>query len=410
MKSLNPEKALSFISLALPWTLAGSLLFAFISISLTQIFLAAALISWAYLLIKGNKTFSVPGFFWPLLVYAALSLLASFFSVNPEISLKDSRELLLFLIVPITAAALTENKAARKTTLAILVSGLASCLYSIFIFLFEAQAGERVAGFMGHYMTQAGLLVMLSALTLGMLFFGRNGLKWLWALGTVLAGFCLILTMTRSAWIGFGVVATIMLLLYKPKTLAVIPVAAALVFLLSPSPIKRRALSIFSLKGYSNQQRVQYFHAGLKIIAEHPWLGTGPDTVDMVFQNPKYGLPEQARRNVHLHNNFTQIAAERGIPTLAAWLAFLTWTFISLVRMLGQFRIREPSLYPHAAGGLAALVSLVISGLFEYNFADSEITMLFLYMITAPFAMKRMVLLHGESSKKTVTAGCSRML
>jgi hypothetical protein len=38
---------------------------------------------------------------------------------------------------------------------------------------------------------------------------------------------------------------------------------------------------------------------------------------------------------------------------------------------------------------LAALLALFTAGLFEYNFADSEITMLFLYMITIPFSLAR---------------------
>jgi hypothetical protein len=40
---------------------------------------------------------------------------------------------------------------------------------------------------------------------------------------------------------------------------------------------------------------------------------------------------------------------------------------------------------------LAAILGLNVAGLFEYNFADSEITMLFLYMITIPFSLARIV-------------------
>jgi hypothetical protein len=39
---------------------------------------------------------------------------------------------------------------------------------------------------------------------------------------------------------------------------------------------------------------------------------------------------------------------------------------------------------------LAALLGLFVAGLFEYNFADSEITMLFLYIITVPFSFARL--------------------
>ncbi|MFQ5722160.1 MAG: O-antigen ligase family protein, partial [Candidatus Aminicenantales bacterium] len=108
------------------------------------------------------------------------------------------------------------------------------------------------------------------------------------------------------------------------------------------------------------------------------------DTVDMVFQNPKYGLSEEAKRNVHLHNNLTQIAAERGLLTLTAWLAFIIWSFISLLKLAKN---KDPSLLPLAAAGVAVLLGLWAAGLFEYNFADSEITTLFLYIITIPFTL-----------------------
>ena len=43
----------------------------------------------------------LPRFAWPLAVYAGVTLGASFFSIDPRVSFWDSRQLLLFLIVPI---------------------------------------------------------------------------------------------------------------------------------------------------------------------------------------------------------------------------------------------------------------------------------------------------------------------
>ena len=41
---------------------------------------------------------------------------------------------------------------------------------------------------------------------------------------------------------------------------------------------------------------------------------------------------------------------------------------------------------PLAAAALATIVALLTAGLFEYNFGDSEVLMLFLLIITIPFA------------------------
>jgi len=362
------------------------LLFSLVSISFMESFLALAFIFWVFVLIKDKERFAVPSFFWPLLVYAGLSLLACFFSVNPEISLKDARELVLYLIIPITMTALATRGARSLTTLALLASGFLSTIYSIGYFIFKAQPGERVQGFMGHYMTQAGLLLLFICAALSFFLFSRDKGKWLWGIAFLLAMFSLALTLTRSAWVAFVVAFAFILFLYNPKSLILVPVVVGLFFLLSPQPMKKRALSIFSLKYYSNQYRIQYLKAGIKIIKDFPLLGTGPDTVDMVFQDPKYGLSEEAKRNVHLHDNFVQIGAERGIPTLLAWLAFIAWAFFSLIPILKN---RNPSVFPYAVTAGAAILALVTAGFFEYNFADSEITVLFLYLITVPFASKK---------------------
>jgi O-antigen ligase len=106
----------------------------------------------------------------------------------------------------------------------------------------------------------------------------------------------------------------------------------------------------------------------------------------MVFQDPRYGLSPIARSNVHLHNNFTQIAAERGLPALAAWLTFIAWAFVSLLRMLKN-RASRRSPFPLAAA--ASIVALITAGFFEYNFGDSEVVILFLFMVTLPFTLSR---------------------
>jgi len=370
----------------LPLFIALYLLFSMVSISLSQIFLSFSLIFWIVILIREKQKFTFPSFFWPILIYAALSLVSSFLSVNPEVSLKDSRELLLFLIVPIVYTGFYGEKVLKKANLALLASAYLSCLYSLFYFFSKAFPGERISGFIGHVMTQGGLLLLFSCMALSMLIFTRHRVRYLWGLGFLLSLVALVLTQTRSAWIGLVIAASLILFLYKPKALIIVPLAVALFYLASPQPIKKRALSSFSLKHPLNKPRIEYMRVGIEIIGDFPLFGTGPNTVEMVFQNPKYGLSEVAKNNVHLHNNILQIGAERGIPTLLAWLTFMVWIFISLLKLLKN---KDPTLRPFTVAALGALFALFTAGLFEYNFADSEITALFLYMITIPFSLAR---------------------
>ena len=361
-----------------------AVLFSFISISAAEGFLAVALIVLVILLIGKKRRLAFPAFFWPLFVYAGLSLVSSILSVNPEMSLLDSRDLLLFLVVPLVYTAVSKKEDLGLVVNALLASALGSTLYSLYYYFFLAYPGERVKGFMGHYMTQAGLLVLFGSLALGVVFFGRGKMRILWGAGLGLAAAALVLTLTRSGWIGLAVGVCLILLLWKPKTLILVPVVAGIVFVASPQTVKKRALSIFSLRGASNRERVQYFNAGIKIIGDFPLFGTGPDTVDMVFQNPKYGLGDSAKRNVHLHNNFIQIAAERGVAALAVWSVFIVWAFAQLLKLVKNKANPKSSPDPLAAGGLAALAAFVTAGLFEYNFGDSEVVTLLLLILTLP--------------------------
>ncbi len=387
MKPLDFFKEKKIWVALLPLFIALFLLFSMVSITLSQGFLFLAFICWLIILIQKKQKFTFPSFFWPLLVYAALSLVSSFLSTHPKISIIDSKELLLFLLVPIVYTGFQSETVLKKANLALLVSAYLTCLYSVYFFIFKVPWPQtRIAGFMGQVMTQGGLLLLFCCMALCMFLFSRNKIRYFWGAGFLLSLFALILAITRNAWIGLIIASCLILFLYKPKILIVVPLVILLFYFVSPQKIKKRALSIFNLTHRRNIGRIEYLRVGIKIIKDYPLFGTGPNTVEMVFQDPKYELSERAQKNVHLHNNIIQTAAERGIPTLLAWLTFMGLAFTSLINLLKN---KDPTLRPFAVAGLGVLVALFTAGLFEYNFADSEVTALFLYLITIPFSLAK---------------------
>jgi O-antigen ligase len=88
----------------------------------------------------------------------------------------------------------------------------------------------------------------------------------------------------------------------------------------------------------------------------------------------------------HLHNNALQIAAERGLPCLAWWL----WL---VAAVLGDaWREARRGAFGAGWGAVAAfalLVAVLVAGLFEYNFGDSEILMFLLLVSSLPYALRR---------------------
>ena len=92
---------------------------------------------------------------------------------------------------------------------------------------------------------------------------------------------------------------------------------------------------------------------------------------------------------LHLHNNVLEIAAERGLPALLAWLAALLVYFRETWRHLRQRRGRESTLEQNLVlGSLAACVASLSMGMLEYNFGDSEVSILFLLALSVPFVLR----------------------
>jgi O-antigen ligase len=122
---------------------------------------------------------------------------------------------------------------------------------------------------------------------------------------------------------------------------------------------------------------------GEAMVKDHPLTGVGPNMVPRVYAQYRVeGAVNEV--NPHLHNVPMHIAAERGLPALAVWV----WFLVSLVRGLIPL-FKRPETKMLAAGGLAAVAGMLAAGFFEYNFGDSEFLMLFLVLVTLPFAAAR---------------------
>jgi hypothetical protein len=81
------------------FAVAGAVQF---SIAIAQFLLALAVICWIALLVTRRERFQAPSFFWPLLAYAAATIASAAFSADQRTSLIDCKQLVLFVLVPLT--------------------------------------------------------------------------------------------------------------------------------------------------------------------------------------------------------------------------------------------------------------------------------------------------------------------
>jgi O-antigen ligase len=366
-----------------------------LSIVAAEVLLTVTGALWVALLVARHERIEVPRMFWPLAAYAAATLISAAFSVEPRTSIIDCKQLLLFSIVPI-AYRLAAGRRTLTVVDIIITIGAVSAIVGIVqfgIFKFD-HLGQRPQGALGLYMTYSGQLMLVACMATARILFREHDRMWA-ALVMPAVIVALVTTLTRSAWIGACAGIGLLFLMRDLRFVALLPVVAALFMAFGPTQLTDRLYSSFRLDKLrhdsavtqagvqSNQDRVFMLQSGLQIIKDHPLTGVGPDIVREVY--PQYrqpGAPNQL--NPHLHNVPMQIAAERGLPALALWLVFV----VGLLRdfIVGRKTASIPSL---ATGALASVVAMLAAGMFEYNFGDSEFLMLFLLIVTLPYAADR---------------------
>ena len=377
----RPRAALEQAGLLALFGVAGALQF---SIAIAQILLTVSLICWVALIVIERESFEVPSFFWPLMAYAAITLVATAFSPDPRTSLMACKQMVLFLLVPLVYRFARGSNAQTMVTVIVSFAAAAAAV-GIFQFgvLHYDNLGQRPQGTLGHYMTYSGLLMLVIGTALARILFGERDRLWA-ALVVPALAVAIPLTFSRSAEVGACAAVALLFLLKDKRLLAVLPVVALIFFAVAPARVTDRFESIFNLKNPTNLDRLVMLREGVHMVKDHPLLGIGPNMVLPLYA--QYREPDAVNAvNPHLHNVPLQIAAERGLPALAVWLWFVVALTVALWKQLSDKRQRLL-----AATGLAAVTAMLAAGMFEYNFGDSEFLMLFLVLVTLPFAAARL--------------------
>ena len=192
---------------------------------------------------------------------------------------------------------------------------------------------------MGHYMTYSGLLMLVATAAAARLLFETRDRVWP-ALVMPALLVALALTFTRSAWVGASVghrgpAAAEGLPADRRAARSLLAVGIAV----APPQVTQRFYSMFDLNDPTSRDRVAMMREGVRMIAADPLTGMGPNMVER--QYIRFRDPEAVERvNPHLHNVPMQIAAERGLPALGAWLWFVGSAAAGLWALLRDGRHR----------------------------------------------------------------------
>ncbi len=365
---------------------------AMVSIRVSQTLLALACVTWA---LFRPKPVHLPRYMLPLAGFMATTLLSLLASTDPGLGAPAIRKFVLFSMGLLAANFVTTSLriklsygilivvAAISATLAIGQFGLG---YRQFLLTGALEDDPtvlaRATGFMGHWMTYSGEQLLVWCVAVPSLVF--LGLRWI--APVTIIGIGIILSFTRSVWIGaVAGISTIALTLPR-KLLATILIPVGIVAIAS-SPLIYHRLSMSLEGGFGpDVGRLALLDVGLQMVGDHPLLGVGPQRVATEFIAYYDGDDSESFYYGHMHNNFLQIAAERGLLCLVMFV----WFFVELYRGLWPLsRAPDPTLRFAALSAMAALTGFLVAGLFEFNFGDSEVLMLFLFIVSAPLGLGR---------------------
>jgi putative inorganic carbon (HCO3(-)) transporter len=377
----------------------ASLISILVSIAASHILLGLALAA----LLLSSEPMRLPPIKLPLALFVAGTVISWLASGHIHDGIPQIRKFFVFLILLLVFS--TFRKIAEIRMMAMLWAGVAtlSAIRSLFQFwqkyqdslaqnrsFYDFYIGQRITGFMSHWMTFGGEEMIVLLFLLALLFFSieRRWKSFGWFCAAVLS-LSLVLGMTRSIFLlGFPVGLLYLLWFWNKWLVAAVPVIAVLAFFAAPQVLKERVTSIVQPHGEtdSNKHRMILRRTGLQMIRAHPLLGLGPEVMKPPKEFEKY-VPVDISRPLpegwygHLHNIYLQYAAERGIPTMLVlmWMiGKILWDFATSLR--GKLAGAEARFVLH--GAIAAILAILAEGFLEYNLGDSEVLTLFLAVIS----------------------------
>ncbi len=370
-----------------------------LSIAVCQIFLGLALIA----LIGSNARLRLPPVKWPLAAFLAWTLVSMAASADPASGLPQIRKIFVYTVLLVTSSVLLEAKHALWLAGGWFAAAALSALRSLVQFwqkvegarargedFYQFYEGERITGFLSHWMTFSGVGMMVLLVLLSVLFFapglGRRA-RWFGWLAASLLVASLLVSFTRGIWLATAAAAVYLVWQRRKRLLWAAPVMAAVAVAAAPGALKRRVESIVRNRSdRSVNARIIMWRTGWRMIQAHPLVGVGPEQVGPQFRRylPADVTVLPPAFYGHLHSLYIHYAAERGLPAVAAilWLlGRILWDHLGALRrgMRAENRFI-------AQAAVAVVIALAVEGVFELNLGDSEVLTVFLTVVSLGYA------------------------
>ena len=362
------------------------------SIALGQVFLVISIIATAGMLLKERRfpTLTV-GFFFAV-AFFCIALATGMLGLDPARSALKVKRLIWFVaLIPVAATFVTSMRRVNEILQAVAVGTgflvIESCVAKPILAWLDFRSGEPGAA---DYWTALihrgsitdGQMLMLGVLASLGLFYGRcaaHGKGRFWRILLPLQSLALILSFKRGAWIGaIGFVMIFITMERGWRYLALVVAVIALAFTIPP--VQTRLHDLRSEMTFEKGGRLtMWFKVAPTLVKEHPWgIGYAALSNDLM----RSVAPNVERERRHLHSNCVQILVELGWLGLFAYLAWMAKAVVDsgrMVRLARRQGNRADAI--HAKAILLMLLALIVNGVVEYNFGDTELITMYAILI-----------------------------
>lgn len=335
----QPYALLLVLVAALPWE--GMLGFPSETLSIVKILGLLLFASTLVAIVRGERPLYAPPTGLAAAIFVLLIGVSLLFSPDLLAGVGKTVRYVLFAVFFFVVIQLVVDRRRLLTILQVLsASVIAAAAWGLVGFL--AGANERASGPIvdpndfGYLMAATLPLILYFATE-------KRPTRWLYALGLLVVMGAIFATLSRSVLVGVVVALSWALFSRRISVGGVVATTLAAttvlgIGLLAWSPlIGERVQQKSNVAGDNVASRAALWKGAIEMSMDHPLVGVGPgrfgqESVTYVRDNP------EIFRDPVTHNTYLEILAESGPLALAAFLALLTGTWISLGR---QYRLSK---------------------------------------------------------------------
>ncbi len=253
----------------------------------------------------------------------------------------------------------------------------------------------RAQGTLGHYVVFAEMLMQIGCMAWALLLASQRGKRFqklVFAIAFAGITAALFMTETRAAVAGLviGCLITVMLLEKGARRWAAV---AGMVLILAGATFwiqRTRGVHWVDRNDISTHFRVLMWEDGTRLVRQHPWFGVGMETVRLHWREWNIRGFIEYHVQSHFHSTYLQIAVERGLLALLAWLWFCIAYIVLLFRLVGRLREQSRFACGVAAGILAAFLAFCFTAFFHYNLGEEPLAMILFFYYGIALALDRM--------------------